>query len=154
MNKLLIPVARCLSTFPGLVNVRLLIPNFKLLVGVSDGAGLLVNRKVLHGPVFKTVHKGCGLLLLLVCHMAPSAYASDLSTRAQTVKYLARTKPHEVRRADFSCPDRTAIQVPGQAHAGAYVPCEEFDAYQALMRAGSADEAAKLLMQQYQGGTK
>lgn len=51
------------------------------------------------------------------------------------------------RRRDFTCPDNTAIRLPDSwGMPGAYLCCEDFDEYAALIETGRRDEAQSLLL--------
>lgn len=141
---------RSLRTLTGLHDFGIIIAGLKLLHSMTDAAFFYVYRQVIGLARFSSYGKGFILSAFFfvfgLAHAAASYSANpERSTASALVNYRVRSTPYEVRRADFRCPDLTAMMVPPQAGFGdVYVRCEDWDLFQAAMRTGNRTEAERL----------
>ncbi len=149
MKRLTTP--RCLRTLTGLHDFGIIIAGLEFLHSMTDGTFFHVNRQRVGLARFSYYAKRLVLTAFFfifgLAHAAPSVVGtSKVSTEQALVNHRVRTAPYEVRRADFRCPDLTAMMVVPQAGFGEqYVRCEDWDAFQQAMQAGDRAAAAQLV---------
>lgn len=149
--KTLLPSPR-LSTGPRSLHFSVCVSRFKLFECMRYGAFFHVyGQRVLTAvlsPHAKSLSLTFLFFFLFSAHAASlSAADSERTARAGLVKTVLQRSPHAVRRADFRCPDFTAVMLPpGTLHAESYVRCEDWNAYHGLMQDGKFSDAEKLIL--------
>lgn len=142
-----------LRTLPGCIDFGRVNTDLELFKCMTNAADFLIHWKVVLTTGTATHIKHCCRLVfvfsLLAAHVPSFAVGilDNSNTSSAVVNALVKLHPHAVRRADFRCPDFTAMEVPPKtAHAGGFVRCEDWDEYHALMQAGRTSEAEKILV--------
>ncbi len=126
--------------------------DLEFLKTVGHGTRLNVNGQVVLATGI-SAHAKClrnlVFIFVLLAHVPSFALGilDQHGTSSAVVNALVKQNPHAVRRADFRCPDFTAMEVPPNTlHAGGFVRCEDWDEYHSLMQAGRTADAEKILV--------